>query len=565
MKGEMADQVQPSTLGYEQQQVAVPPPPPPLPHRRPRVREVSSRFMSSVIVSSTTTNASPGDLHHHVPKSPLPKHTSTPTTQQQHRSRSVQRQHSSQDLEPLCTRADDNILPDTTRSLETPSLGSSPPPHINNRVTVTASAQRKKRLKENGGGRLLDQHSDHFWQSRSRKGGGGGGGGNVTPSISRPDTPIPTLTTARSQNQNQNSVRGVTAAAKLFKSSVNRDTSQEITSFPLDSCSMGNNTRVEKDVIAYPSSPISVQNSRTTTTRSIPDLRSSLPEVDVLSTRLLADRSCTIGSNSSKFSASPCSRSLNLPLSSCSEKTPYVLSKPLSSSLKIGGSLSLPPLPCAKLGVDPRRGRKDFGHQEQMHSLKLLHNHYLQWRYANAKAEASAHAQRRETERELYSLQVKMSVLRDSVKKKRIEFGQLGRTKTLSTVLEAHMSYLDEWSTLEGEYLSSLSGAIHALLNASVQLPFCGNVQVDVREVWEALNSAIKMTESIGVHIHRFMPKAEEIDALISELARVAGGERALMEDCGDLLFNTCTSQVEECSLRGNLIQLHCSNYHQPQ
>ncbi|XP_057497553.1 protein ENDOSPERM DEFECTIVE 1 [Actinidia eriantha] len=552
MKDEMADQAHPSTLGYEQQQrMAVPPP---LPHRRPRVREVSSRFMSSVIVSNT---ASPGDLHQHVPKSPLSKHTSTPTTQQQHRSRSVQRQRSSQDVEPLCNRVDDNKLPDTTRSLETPSLGSSPPHHINK---ITASVQRKRRLKENGGGKLLDQDSDHFWQSRSRK--GGGGGGNVTPATSRPGTPILTLTTARSQNQNL--VRGVsTSAAKLLQSSVNRDTSQEITSFPLDPCSVGNNTCVEKDVIAYPSSPISVQNSKTTTNRSIPDLRSSLPEVDVLSTRLLADRSCTIGSNSSKFSASPCSRSLNLPLSSCSEKTPYVLSKPLSSSLKIGGSLSLPPLPCAKLGADSRRGRKDFGHQEQMHTLKLLHNHYLQWRYANAKAETSAHAQIKESERELYSLQVKISVLRDAVKKKRIELGQLKRTKTLSTILEAHMSYLDEWATSEGEYLSSLSGATHALLNASVQLPVCGNVQADVREVWDALNSAIKMTETIGVHIQSFMPKAKEMDALISELARVAGRERALMTDCGDLLFKTYTSQVEECSLRGNLIQLHCSKHHQ--
>ena len=38
--------------------------------------------------------------------------------------------------------------------------------------------------------------------------------------------------------------------------------------------------------------------------------------------------------------------------------------------------------------------------------------------------------------------------------------------------------------------------------------------------------------------------QAEEMDALISELARVAGRERALMADCGDLLFKTYTSQV---------------------
>lgn len=38
--------------------------------------------------------------------------------------------------------------------------------------------------------------------------------------------------------------------------------------------------------------------------------------------------------------------------------------------------------------------------------------------------------------------------------------------------------------------------------------------------------------------------QAAEIDNLTSELARVAGGERALIEDCGDMLSKTCASQV---------------------
>lgn len=38
--------------------------------------------------------------------------------------------------------------------------------------------------------------------------------------------------------------------------------------------------------------------------------------------------------------------------------------------------------------------------------------------------------------------------------------------------------------------------------------------------------------------------QAEEIDTLISELARVSGGERALAEECGHLLFKTYASQV---------------------
>jgi hypothetical protein len=38
--------------------------------------------------------------------------------------------------------------------------------------------------------------------------------------------------------------------------------------------------------------------------------------------------------------------------------------------------------------------------------------------------------------------------------------------------------------------------------------------------------------------------QAEETEHLISELARVTGGERALIEECGDLLSMTYNSQV---------------------
>jgi len=51
--------------------------------------------------------------------------------------------------------------------------------------------------------------------------------------------------------------------------------------------------------------------------------------------------------------------------------------------------------------------------------------------------------------------------------------------------------------------------------------------------------------------------KAEEIDVFISELARIVGGERPLVGECGDLLSKTYKSQVEECCLRGQQIQLH--------
>lgn len=38
--------------------------------------------------------------------------------------------------------------------------------------------------------------------------------------------------------------------------------------------------------------------------------------------------------------------------------------------------------------------------------------------------------------------------------------------------------------------------------------------------------------------------QAEEVEMLISELAKVTGGERALVEECGGLLSKTHTFQV---------------------
>ncbi|KAB8909408.1 hypothetical protein FH972_026805 [Carpinus fangiana] len=478
-----------------------PPPPPPPSLRRPRVREVSSRFMSPLI------------------SSPLAK---------QQRSTSVHRQRH---MDPLCS-SDENR---PTESIQIQSLETSPTLGSRRKAALTSTtSQRKQRAVA----KLFKENA-----------------GKIVPTAfttpSRPDTP--TLDRdrmilsrfRRSTNMNIS----VTAAAKLLQSS-GMSAQPSVT---VDPSSMSDDDNNQNPLL-----------NCTATARSLPDFRCSMPEADMLptvSTRLLAEKSCTRsnttggGSDSLKLSASPCSRSLNFPLSVC-EKQAYGPPKPPTNSVKMGG-FSLPPVPpCTKLGTDNRKGKKVSSHQEDVHTLRLLHNRYLQWRYANAKAEASIRAQQTESERTLHSLGVKISEFYDSVKRKHIELGLLQRTKTLSTILEAQIPYLTEWSALEEDYSIYLSEAIQALLNASLQLPIV-NVRADIGEVGEALNSGMKVIEIIIFHLQSFMPKAEEADNLISEVARVSGGEKALIEECGDLLSKTCTSQVKEFSLRSQLVQLH--------
>ncbi|EOY29065.1 QWRF family - like 4 [Theobroma cacao] len=483
---------------------------PPLPHppqRRPRVREVSSRFMSPVASSYS------GELA----KSPLLK---------QLRSISAQRQRRHLEME-----ADENrpAPSETPRSLESSFVNT------------------------NSNSNIQKKHHP----SRTYSDSGKLFGRSTTGAPSKPDTPTPTISSfdrtatlssssrirLNHRSANISSTATASAAARLLQSSGMALSSKPNVSSPSQEASSVSS------------------NDMGSTTRSLVNFCSSMPEADLLpsvSTRLLTDRNVNNVVDSSKLPASPLSRSLNSPLSICEPSLFHHPNPPIKGVSTRMGPLSLPPVPShTKAGTDAiRRPKKISSHQEDLHSLKLLHNYYLQWRYANAKAEASMQIQKGETERTLYSLEVKIAELNDCVRRKRIELELLQRMKTLSKILEAQMPYLEEWSAFQGDYLNSLAEAIQSLLNTSHRLPISGNVKADTRKVGEAMKSAIKWMEMILCHVQSFMPKAEEMERLISELARVAVGERALIDECGDLLSKTNTFLVEESSLRGQLMQL---------
>ncbi|KAH9605466.1 hypothetical protein KSS87_016150 [Heliosperma pusillum] len=243
----------------------------------------------------------------------------------------------------------------------------------------------------------------------------------------------------------------------------------------------------------------------------------------------------------------------------------------MRGSVKVARSLRLPPVPPPPGGVKVQGAvevkkavRKGSGQVEDVHRLRLMYNHYLQWRFANAKAQASLINQQKQSERQLYSLGVKISELRDSVKSKRIEYGSLKQMEILSTVLDSQIPNLEGWASIEESYSSSLSELSNGMLNVLSQLPLVGNVRVDVKEIEEALISAVKATEMICQQVQSLMPTVENMDNLVSGLARVYSGELTLIDECGDLLFKTHASQVEECSLRGQHMQLHRCKLDEP-
>ncbi|XP_020590387.1 protein ENDOSPERM DEFECTIVE 1-like [Phalaenopsis equestris] len=291
-----------------------------------------------------------------------------------------------------------------------------------------------------------------------------------------------------------------------------------------------------------------IRNQGSCRARQASELRSSVPEGDLLPA-------------SSRKPAEAVELMLRHSLNSICQPNLFNLAKTVNNKSSVQemcslGGVFLPPQPPSnRKGLDLKKGKKGLSRKEDVHVLSLLHNQYLQWRFVNAAANAAVKARFGTAERSLFEVSKNLEELRDSVREKRMELERLLRLRRLSNIVDAEMPYLEEWALAEGEYSDSLSGTIMALKNASIRLPLSEDVRVDIRELKESIHSATCMFASFFPSIERFSPKADGVAKGMSELAKVVSREKALIEECGGLLSEVHTLQVNECSLRSMLMQ----------
>ncbi|KAJ4873064.1 QWRF motif-containing protein 8 [Raphanus sativus] len=204
--------------------------------------------------------------------------------------------------------------------------------------------------------------------------------------------------------------------------------------------------------------------------------------------------------------------------------------------------------------TDVKKGKK-ANYIEDVHQLRLLHNRYLQWRFAIAQAEAVMHIQRLTSEETLFNVWHAISELRDDVTSQRIGLQQLKLEIKLNSLLNDQMVSLEEWATLERDHVSSLVGAIADLEANTLRLPVTGGTKADVESLKAAISSALDVMQSMGSSIWSLLSKVEEMNKMVSELAVVVTKESSMQGKCEDLLASTAIMQIKECSLRTHLIQ----------
>ncbi|KAK8616310.1 hypothetical protein V6N13_017864 [Hibiscus sabdariffa] len=221
----------------------------------------------------------------------------------------------------------------------------------------------------------------------------------------------------------------------------------------------------------------------------------------------------------------------------------------------IGDSVNTPSI--LSFSVDIRRGKIGEDRIVDAHTLRLLYNRYLQWRFANARAEAVFMVQEFGAEKDLWNAWVTTSELQYSVTLKRIKLLLLRQKLKLTSILKGQISHLEEWALLDVDHTSSLLGATEALKASTLRLPIVGKAIVDIQNLKDAVSSAVDVMHGMASSICSLSSEVKEVNSLVNELVSVAANERVLLEQCKDHLSMLAAIQVNDCSLRSHILQLN--------
>ncbi|MED6113373.1 hypothetical protein PIB30_070153 [Stylosanthes scabra] len=206
--------------------------------------------------------------------------------------------------------------------------------------------------------------------------------------------------------------------------------------------------------------------------------------------------------------------------------------------------------------ADFRKGNKAAANLEDAHRLRLLYNRYLQWRFANARAEAALYIQNAIVERTLYDVWRTTLSLLESVIRNRIDLQQRKLELKLNSILKDEMTFLDDWAVFERDHGDALSGAVQDFKASTLCLPVAGGAKVDIEHLKAAICQAVDVMQAMGSTICSLLLRVEGMNNLISEVAIVAAKEKAMLDECELLLASVAAIQVEESSVRTHLMQI---------
>ncbi|CAI0404529.1 unnamed protein product [Linum tenue] len=165
-----------------------------------------------------------------------------------------------------------------------------------------------------------------------------------------------------------------------------------------------------------------------------------------------------------------------------------------------------------------RQKKGSSAKDEDRHGFRVLNSRLVQWRYANARAEAVMAARSRAASGKIFHVWLKVAEKRKGVLEKRLEIQRLKHGLKLGRVLGPQLGLLSEWGKMEGKNVEAVSRVARKLSALSLKLPLHDDVKGDVESVGEALSKAMGVMDGIQELLSKFFSQLERNLYLLTEL-----------------------------------------------
>ncbi|KAE8727396.1 protein TRANSPARENT TESTA 12-like [Hibiscus syriacus] len=197
------------------------------------------------------------------------------------------------------------------------------------------------------------------------------------------------------------------------------------------------------------------------------------------------------------------------------------------------------------------------GDVESVHHLRLIHNGLIQWRYANAKADAASTSINNQVQNSLLYGWNSVMKLQHSVLQKKLKLQKEKLEIKLDFILQSQMKALESWADMERQHSSAISMTKESLHAVVCKVPLVEGAQVDTQSASMALRLASDLAASIKSMLIASSPGIEKTVSLVSELAEVVTQEKLLLQECIELFRMISILEIQERSLMCYIIGLN--------
>ncbi|KAH0676479.1 hypothetical protein KY285_024280 [Solanum tuberosum] len=180
----------------------------------------------------------------------------------------------------------------------------------------------------------------------------------------------------------------------------------------------------------------------------------------------------------------------------------------------------------------------------------------VQWRFVNARVEASMAAIRRVAQKKVFNVWLRISIMRNFTAEKKIEVQKMKHDIKINKIMNSQNCLLREWQRLELKNSEAVGRVARKLSAISLCLPLVDGAEAKVMSIYDAMITAEEVMDGIQDFIMNMQWQVEQSCYLLTQLIVILKQEEEFLEMLESHLKTVDSLEVEEETLRVHCIQL---------